>query len=204
MKDQDANARSSCASDSRRQRLALSRETEGAQLLEFALAMPILVVLLIGIIDFGGAYNLKQKLNNAAREGARFASALNCNDCSQTVPLTTQSIRDVVEAYLTNANVPLCGTAGTTTPTNPSALTWTYTYSSSPCSSSAPFTMKIERGYTYTYTDTASGTTKTVTASRVTLSYPYTWTFGRVIGLMVQGANPALPSTITTDAVMEN
>jgi len=185
--------------DRRRGRLAFWRKAEGAQLVEFAFAMPILVVLLIGIIDFGGAFNLKQKLNNAAREGARIASTLSCSDCTQPTPLTIQSIRNVVENYLFNANVPLCGTQGTTPATpGPTPLSWTFTYSSSPCPGSAPFTLTVERSYTF-----LNGTT-TVVASRVSLSYPYTWTFSRVVGLMVSGASPALPSTITTDAIMQN
>src|SRR5262245_47315755 len=186
----------------RRQRRAFWRETQGAQLVEFAFAMPILVVLLIGIIDFGGAYNLKQKLNNAAREGARFGSVTSCLDCTQPTPpgpTSTLAIRNVVENYLTNANVPLCGTAGTTTPTSgPGTFGWTFTHTSSPCSGSQPFTMTVERNYNFVY-----GTT-TVVATRVTLTYPYTWAFGRVIGLMVQGANPVLPSTISSDATVEN
>jgi Flp pilus assembly protein TadG len=203
MRDRTAQDRNACGTERRWRWGEFWPETQGAQLLEFAFAMPILVVLLIGIIDFGGAYNLKQKLNNAAREGARFGSATSCADCSQTCPSncpkSTLSIRNVVENYLTNANVPLCGTAGTTTPTSgPGNNAWTITYTSSPCSSSAPFTMTIERNYNF-----LNGTT-TIVATRVTLSYPYTWTFGRVIGLMVKGANPALPSTISSDAIVEN
>ena len=209
MRDRTAQNRNAPGADGRRRRPALWRETEGAQLLEFALALPLLVVLLIGMLDFGGAYNLKQKLNNAAREGARFASTVKCSDCTQAPSnsgfKSTPAIRDVVESYLTNANVPLCGTAGTTTAA-PGATTfsWTFTYSSSPCTAGVPFVLTIERSYIYTYTDTVNGGTKTVEASRVTLSYPYKWAFSRVIGLMVPGANPALPSTIASDAVMQN
>jgi Flp pilus assembly protein TadG len=201
MRDQTGQNRNARGTGRPRQRGAFWRETRGAQLVEFAFAMPILVVLLIGIIDFGGAYNLKQKLNNASREGARFGSTVSCADCTQPTPPgpnSTLSIRNVVENYLVNANVPLCGTAGTTGPTNPSTKTWVFTYTSSPCSASVPFTMTVERGYNF-----LNGTT-TVVATRVTLTYPYTWTFGRVIGLMVQGANPVLPSTISSDAIVEN
>jgi Flp pilus assembly protein TadG len=178
--------------------------------LEFALALPLLVVLLIGMLDFGGAYNLKQKLNNAAREGARFAGTLKCSDCTQAPSSSsfksTPAIRDVVEAYLTNANVPLCGTAGTTTaaPISGQTYAWTFTYSSSPCPAGVPFVLTVERSFIYTYTDTVCACTKTVPASRVTLRYPYKWAFSRVIGLMVRGANPALPSTIASDAIMQN
>ena len=44
------------------------------------MALPLLVVFVVGIFDFGGAFNLKQMLNNIAREGARFASSLPTND----------------------------------------------------------------------------------------------------------------------------
>ncbi|MBV8775530.1 MAG: pilus assembly protein [Deltaproteobacteria bacterium] len=39
--------------------------------MEFALVMPLLVLLLVGVIYFAMAFNLQQVLNTAAREGAR-------------------------------------------------------------------------------------------------------------------------------------
>ncbi len=44
---------------------------EGVQALEMALVLPILLVLLFGIIDFGLALYTKEVLANASREGAR-------------------------------------------------------------------------------------------------------------------------------------
>ena len=46
---------------------------KGQALVEFALALPILLMLLCGIIDFGWIYYNQITLNNAAREGARYA-----------------------------------------------------------------------------------------------------------------------------------
>lgn len=43
----------------------------GAAMVEFALILPILVVLLLGIMEFGRAYNAKISIQAAAREGAR-------------------------------------------------------------------------------------------------------------------------------------
>jgi Flp pilus assembly protein TadG len=54
--------------------VASHKETDddrGAVLVEFALIVPILVILLVGIIEFGRAYNLQITLQGAAREGAR-------------------------------------------------------------------------------------------------------------------------------------
>jgi Flp pilus assembly pilin Flp len=46
---------------------------EGAAAVEFALLLPLLVLLLFGFIQFGIAFNTKIQATNAAREGARMA-----------------------------------------------------------------------------------------------------------------------------------
>ncbi|HEX5411505.1 MAG TPA: TadE/TadG family type IV pilus assembly protein [Terriglobia bacterium] len=45
----------------------------GAELLEFAFVVPMLLTLLIGIIWIGRAYNIYENVTRAAREGARYA-----------------------------------------------------------------------------------------------------------------------------------
>src|SRR6476620_2470405 len=50
------------------------REDRGAAAVEFSLIVPILLVVLFGIIDFGFAINRYAIVNNAAREGVREAS----------------------------------------------------------------------------------------------------------------------------------
>lgn len=49
----------------------MRRRDEGAAAVEFALILPILLLLLMGIIDFGRAYNARITLTHAAREGVR-------------------------------------------------------------------------------------------------------------------------------------
>lgn len=51
----------------------LRRDERGQALVEFALVLPILLLLVLGIIDFGRAWNLHQTITDAAREGARRA-----------------------------------------------------------------------------------------------------------------------------------
>lgn len=46
---------------------------QGAALVEFALIVPLLALLALGLVDLGRAYRLKTQLANAAREGAVFA-----------------------------------------------------------------------------------------------------------------------------------
>ena len=45
----------------------------GAAMLEVALTLPILLLVCVGILEFGRAYQTWQVLTNAAREGARVA-----------------------------------------------------------------------------------------------------------------------------------
>jgi Flp pilus assembly protein TadG len=49
------------------------RSQKGAALLETAITMPLLLLVAVGIFEFGRAYQTWQVLTNAAREGARIA-----------------------------------------------------------------------------------------------------------------------------------
>ena len=49
------------------------RGEEGQDIVEFALVLPILMIVLFGIIDFGWIFYSTAMVGNAAREGARFA-----------------------------------------------------------------------------------------------------------------------------------
>ncbi len=51
----------------------LFREQKGTALLETALTLPLLLLISVGIFEFGRAYQTWQILTNAAREGARIA-----------------------------------------------------------------------------------------------------------------------------------
>jgi Flp pilus assembly pilin Flp len=49
------------------------RDQDGAAAVEFALLLPLLVLLLFGIIEFGFAFSTRIQATNAAREAARLA-----------------------------------------------------------------------------------------------------------------------------------
>lgn len=49
------------------------REERGIALVEFAIVLPLLVIITLGTIDFGRAYLLWNQVKNAAREGAAYA-----------------------------------------------------------------------------------------------------------------------------------
>jgi Flp pilus assembly protein TadG len=52
-------------------------DNAGQAIVELALILPILLMLLIGIFEFGRAWNTKQVITDAAREGARLAVVQN-------------------------------------------------------------------------------------------------------------------------------
>ncbi|MEZ2388303.1 TadE family protein [bacterium RCC_150] len=56
----------------------------GAAAVEFALVAPILVLLLLGIMEFGRAYNAQVALTNAAREGVRVMAISNDQTAAKT------------------------------------------------------------------------------------------------------------------------
>lgn len=51
----------------------VSVRDEGQTLVELALALPVILLLLVGVLDFGRAYQNYTALGNAVREGARDA-----------------------------------------------------------------------------------------------------------------------------------
>lgn len=88
------------------------RQTErGQAIIEFAMVMPILILLLFGVVFFAMAFNLQMVLNAAAREGAR-AWASNrtdaspcsaaCTECDPDCPNSGfyKNIRPLVYKYI--------------------------------------------------------------------------------------------------------
>jgi Flp pilus assembly protein TadG len=76
---------------------AWCRDDRGAAAVEFALVLPLLLLILFGIIEFGRAWSVKQTLTDAAREGARIAVV------SERFNLTTAQLEDSVRRTVTRA-----------------------------------------------------------------------------------------------------
>lgn len=176
--------------------------SDASSLAEFAVALPLLVVLVVGIFDFGAAFNLKQELNNAVREGARYGAALPTNDLQNSTPPSVDAIRFLVDSYLVAANINDCGLSGVVEPGAGAPLTWTYTASGCPSNN---LKLTVERGVLVQETVTAGGTSVPIqlVCTRITITYPYQWRFNNVIQLLVPGANYSL-TTITTNAIAPN
>ena len=177
-------------------------DDRGSQIMEFAICVPLLVVLVVGIYDFAQAFNAKEKLNFAVKDGARFGAAQPTNDLSQSTPISVAAIRDLVDADLIAEGVDDCGlgklqpVAGT--------LTWTATGNcfSQNNPNSPDFTLTIDRGFTV---PPASNTSEPwLISTHVKITYPYKWHFQSVITLVAPGANFAGTTALTTDAVATN
>ena len=57
------------------------KSQRGQALVEFALILPILLAIIIGIFDFGTAYNQKNDQNFLVNQAARYASVNACAPC---------------------------------------------------------------------------------------------------------------------------
>ena len=168
----------------------------GSQVVEMALSLPVLVIFVVGIFDFSGALTLKQKLTNAAREGARVAAADPASDMAASVPIAVSDAFQVMDNYLLSEKINDCGLSGTTPPTpTQSALTWTYAATGSGCPGNG-IKLTINRGCQQTVSQNSNAVYLIGTC--VTVDYAYKWRFNSVGGLF--GGKVLGPSTITTAA----
>ena len=80
------------------------RNEKGAELVETSFVILLFILLMVGVFEFGRAYNIYQTITNAAREGARFAVAPQRGG-SLSYP-TTDEVRTVIVNFLQSANIP--------------------------------------------------------------------------------------------------
>jgi TadE-like protein len=187
--------------------LSLVRATDGAELVELGLALPLLLILVMGIIDFGKAYNTKHVMENASREAARMISGTPLSDSScpsgwdpgspgSGTPCTIQAAANSVANYLANEGLNAAACLRTSTPAYSTSYTWTYN-----CNN---VKLVIDKAYPYPVYGSA---TDTLPGTDVQLSYPYTFMFGRIVGLLsilgVNAVGPVGQYTFTTETVMQ-
>jgi len=78
----------------RPQRIDPRRGERGQALAEFALVLPLLLLLIAGIIEFGRAWNIKQAVTDAAREGARFYVVADGLTPTEKTTLVTEKVEE--------------------------------------------------------------------------------------------------------------
>ncbi|WP_224279551.1 TadE/TadG family type IV pilus assembly protein [Nocardioides lacusdianchii] len=80
----------------------ITRGERGASAVEFALVMPILLLMLVGIINFGLLFGQNLALSNAARQAARYA-VVQGNSCDAVKGQAVSAASPLVS--MTTANV---------------------------------------------------------------------------------------------------
>jgi Flp pilus assembly protein TadG len=81
----------------RQTRFTRARQERGVAIIEAAITLPLLLLLSVGVFEFGRAFQHWQVLTNSAREGARVAVLPGSTD---------QAVRTRVQNYLTAGGVP--------------------------------------------------------------------------------------------------
>jgi len=179
----------------------LSRDSSGSQIVEFAVALPLLLVMVVGILDFGNAFNLKQRLTNVTRDAARVGAGQTTSDLSNGTPPSILALRDVVANYLQNAKVDNCSL--NTAAAAPAGAPWKWSFTTA-CPQGGNLVLTVNRGNVFFTRVTSGGFPVKGISTEGTISYPDVWRFNRVIKLVVPSANYPRTSFITTDAVVEN
>jgi Flp pilus assembly protein TadG len=72
----------------------------GQALVEFALILPVILLVMVGMLEFARAWNLHQVMTDAAREGARRAAI---QDTQSGNPQTQDSVYAAMWAYVAQA-----------------------------------------------------------------------------------------------------
>ena len=98
-----------------------NRYQRGTSVVEMAIVLPLLLMLIFAIGEFGMMYTQWQSLTNAAREGARVGVVWRGTACDSTV--VTTDIQNAVDQYMVNTGIDtgtittningVCGAAGT-------------------------------------------------------------------------------------------
>jgi Flp pilus assembly protein TadG len=186
-----------------REAASVCRDPNGSQIAEFAVALPLLLVMVVGIFDFGNAYNIKQKVTNIAREAARMGASQPTADLTNPAPASILAIRDTVSSALLSSKLPDCGLGTTAATPAGGATPWKWTFTTS-CGTAGNLVLSVDRGYVFTSTLTAGGNSIKMINTQVTLLYPYQWQFNRIITVMLPTAIYPGTTQISVASMMAN
>jgi len=125
---------------------ALRAETKGQALLEFALILPILLMLLLGVIEFGRVWSIDERVSDATREGAREAVLADPT-------ITEQQVHDFLMYRLAQAGV---DTTVATITFSQTGANWK--------ASGLPQTVTVQFPYSFMFFSSALGTIQIVSS----------------------------------------
>jgi len=111
---------------------------QGQTLVEFALVLPVMILIILGVVEYGRAYYTASLLQNAAREGARYGilhpTWIDSDDNPDPNNITARTRQFIVGLDVNKLTITVSFPDGTTT--RGSRLRVTVTY---PCQSFVPF-----------------------------------------------------------------
>lgn len=126
----------------RRIRTILSRlrkRNEGQALVEFALIAPIFILLVLGVVEFGRAWNVKQTLTDAVREGCRTAVVAKSGT-------TLNTVANSMNAYMVAASLDTASATKSVSDCNATGCRLTGTGAPSTCSITYPYQLRWIQG----------------------------------------------------------
>lgn len=109
-------------------RKSLARDNKGQELVEYALTLPILLLLVLGIMEFGLAIFAYNTVANAAREGARVGAVMDGDIEALRQPIEDAVIARTGGLWLTDSNVSVTETVVTTGTDTAIRVTVNYTH----------------------------------------------------------------------------
>ena len=126
------------------------RREEGQAMVEFALILPIFLLILCGIIDFGWLFYNQLSLNNACREGARYAVVHTAENADTTAIIN--HIENTTTTVFANDGVD---------------ISVTYTSPADPTSGDIQISMQADISFFTPVLSTVLGKEKTITSTVV-------------------------------------
>jgi hypothetical protein len=81
------------------------RATDGAEIAEAAMVLPVVFMLLLGIVWFGRAFNIYSTIQQAAQQGAITAARNTCATCGNSLAAPTPAVDGTVTAVMKASNL---------------------------------------------------------------------------------------------------
>ena len=104
------------------------RRERGQALVEFAFVISIFLVVVFWIFEFGNLFRVQIELQNAVRDGARYAALNGCPSSSSVLQQIQRTASDLSTTTLTDYDQSACTTNCQTLPTSEVTVTGNYTY----------------------------------------------------------------------------
>jgi len=92
--------------------------TDGAEIAEAALVLPLVFMLLLGIVWFGRAFNIYSTITQAAQQGAITAARASCATCTNAFP-TNAEVHSAIYAVMRASSLDPAQIPTNSSPPNP-------------------------------------------------------------------------------------